>query len=134
MTLDSKMTVIHLRCVSKHLLKYLGSRGSPGEYFLIDCFFGDAFVVFSCPLLSTVLQCGARLQMYTLIKLLDRVVNGASFLTGGVFECDIEHRRSAGVLCVLYKVRCNPLHPLYGVIPVPYVPVRVTRGALVEHR
>ena len=31
------------------------------------------------------------------LKLLDRVVSGASFLTGGVFECDIAHRRSVAV-------------------------------------
>ena len=30
--------------------------------------------------------------------------------------------------------RCNPLHPLYGVLPVPYVPVQVTRGAVIAHR
>ena len=47
------------------------------------------------------------------------------FLTGGVFECDLAHRRSVAVLCMLYKIRCNPLHPLHG---PPYVPVRVTRG------
>ena len=26
------------------------------------------------------------------------------------------------------------MHPLYGVIPVPYVAVRVTRGAVIAHR
>ena len=26
------------------------------------------------------------------------------------------------------------MHPLYGALPVPYVPVRVTRGALVAYR
>ena len=30
--------------------------------------------------------------------------------------------------------RCNQLHPLYGTLPMPYVLVRVTRGALVAHR
>ena len=70
----------------------------------------------------------------THLKLLDRVVNGAQFLTGGVFECDISHRRSVAVLCMLYKIRCNPVHPLNGALPGPYVPVRVTRGALFAHR
>ena len=65
----------------------------------------------------------------THLKLLDRVVIGASFLTGCMFECDLAHRRFVAVLCMLYKIRCNPLHPLYGALPVPYVPVRVTRGA-----
>ena len=34
----------------------------------------------------------------THLKLLDRVISGASFLTGGVFECDLAHRRSVAVL------------------------------------
>ena len=69
----------------------------------------------------------------THLRLLDRVVSGASFLTGGVFECDLAHRRSTAVSCMLYKFRCNPMHPLYGALPVPYVPVRVTRGAVIAH-
>ena len=70
----------------------------------------------------------------THLKLLDRAVSGARFLTGGVFECDISHRRSVAVLCMLYNIRCNTVHPLYGALPGPYVPVRVTRGARVAHR
>ena len=67
----------------------------------------------------------------THLKLLDRVVNGARFLTEGVFECecDIAHRRSVAVLCMLYKTRCSPMHQLNDALPGPYVPVRVTRGA-----
>ena len=41
-------------------------------------------------------------------KLLDWVVSGARFRTTGVFECDIVHRRSVAVLCMLYKIRCIP--------------------------
>ena len=67
-------------------------------------------------------------------KLLDRAVSGARFLTGVVFGCDIAHRRSVAVLCMLYKVRCNPMHPINGALPGPYVPARVTRGALVADR
>ena len=48
----------------------------------------------------------------THLKLLDRSVSGARLLTGGVFECDISHRRSVTVLCMLYNIRCNPVHPL----------------------
>ena len=33
---------------------------------------------------------------------------------------------------MLYKIRCK--HPLGGALPVPYVPVRVARGALIAHR
>ena len=67
--------------------------------------------------------------MYRKLELQDRVVSGANFLTGGMFECDLAHRRSVAVLCMLYKIRCNPLHPLYGILPVPYVSVLGTRGA-----
>ena len=70
----------------------------------------------------------------THLKLLDRAISGARFLTGGVFQCDISHRRSVAVLCMLYEIRCNPVHPLNGALLGPYVPVRVTRGALVAHR
>ena len=48
----------------------------------------------------------------THLKLLDRAVSGDRFLTEGVFECDIAHRRSVAVQCILYKIRCNPVHPL----------------------
>ena len=70
----------------------------------------------------------------THLKLLDRAVSGSRFLTGGVFECDIYHRRSMAVLCMLYRIRCNQVHPLSGALHWPYVPVRVTRGALLAHR
>ena len=70
----------------------------------------------------------------THLKLLNRAVSGARFLTGGVFECDISPRRSVAVLCMMYKIRCNPMHPLNDVLPGPDVPVQVTRGALVAHR
>ena len=66
----------------------------------------------------------------THLKLLDRVVSGARFLTVGVFECDIAHRRSVAVLCMQYKIRCNPMHPLNDALPGLYVAVRVRRGAL----
>ena len=70
----------------------------------------------------------------THLKLLDRAISVPRFLTGSVFECDIAHRRSVAVLCVLYKIRCNHMHPLHGALPGPYVPMRVTRSTLVAHR
>ena len=50
-----------------------------------------------------------------------------------MFECDLAHRHSVAVLCMLYKIRCKPMHPLCGALPVPYVPVRGTRGAVIAH-
>ena len=100
---------------------------------MIDRFMGDAFGVLSCQFLeyySAVWYSAAD----THLKLLDRAVSGARFLIGRVFECDISHRRSVAVLCMLHKIRCNTLHPLNGALPGPYVPARVTRGALVAHR
>ena len=50
--------------------------------------------------------------VYTHLKLLDRAVSFFRFLTGGVFECDIAHRRSVVVLCVLLRSgvsRCTHL-------------------------
>ena len=67
-------------------------------------------------------------------KLLDSVVGGACFLSGSVLNCNLSHRLSVAVLCMLYKIRCNPKHQLCGALPVPYLPVRVTRGALIAHR
>ena len=53
----------------------------------------------------------------THLKILDRVVRGSQSQTGGVFECDIAHRRSVAVLCMQYKIRCNPMHPLNDALP-----------------
>ena len=35
---------------------------------------------------------------------------------------------------MLFKIKSNPMHPLRGALPLPYVPASVTRGALVAHR
>ena len=70
----------------------------------------------------------------THLILLYRVVSGSSFLTGCVFECDLAHRRSVAIFCMLYKIRCNPMHPLCGALLVQYVPGQVTRGAVIAHR
>ena len=61
-------------------------------------------------------------------------VSGTRFLTWGMFECINVHRRSVTVLCMPYKIRCNPVYPLNDALPGPYVPVRLTRCALVAHR
>ena len=99
---------------------------------MIDCFLGG-FRGFVLPVLEycSAVWCSAA---DTHLRLLDCVVSGASFLTGGVFACDLAHRRSVSVLCMLYKIRCKPMHPLYGALPVPYVPVWVTRGTVIAHR
>ena len=90
---------------------------------VIDRYLLDAFGVLSCHFWSIVLQSGARLPIHTLHYWTEQSV--VPVLAGGVFECDISHRRSVAVLCMLYKNRCNPLHPRNGALPGPYVPVRL---------
>ena len=94
---------------------------------------GRCFLGFVLPVLEYCSAVGCS-DTDTHLKLLDRATSGARFLTGGVFECDISHRRSVAVLCMLYEIRCNPVRPLNGALPGPYVPARVTGGALVAHR
>ena len=108
---------------------------------MIDRFLRDAFGVSSGPFWSTVLQCGARLPIHTINHWTKKRSSGcfisasdARFLTRGVIECDITHRRSVAVLCMLDKIRCNPMHPLNGALPGSYVQVPVTRNAPVVHR
>ena len=99
---------------------------------MIDWSSGDAFEV--CLANFGILFCsvvfGCRYTPYTT----DRVVSGACFLAGGVLNCNLSHRRSVAMLCMLYNIRCSLMHPLCGALPVPYVPDRVTRGALIAHR
>ena len=68
------------------------------------------------------------------LKLLDRVVRSADFLTGGVLDCNLAHHQSVTELCMLFKIKSNPMHPLSGALPLPYVPASVARGAFVAHR
>ena len=120
----------HLRSVSRAASQRLGILRKSWQVFQDRALLGRCFQGFILPVLEycSAVWCSAT---DTHLKLLDRAVR---FLTGGVFEYDISHRRSVAVLCLLYKRRCNPVHPLNGALPGPYVPVRVTRGALVAHR
>ena len=68
------------------------------------------------------------------LKLLDRVVMSAGFLAGGALDCNLAHCQSVAELCMLFKIKSNPMHPLSSALPLPYVPLLVTRGALVAHR
>ena len=133
-TFDSKMTFKkHLRSVSRAASQRLGILRKSWRVFLDRSLLGRCFRGFVLPVLEycSAVWCSA---VDTHLKLLDRTVSGARFLTGGVFECDISQCRSVAVLCMLYKIRFNPVPPLNGALPGLYVPVRVTRGALVAHR
>ena len=133
-TFDSKMTFEkHLRSVSRAASHRLGILRKSWRVFHDRSLLGRCFRCFVLPVFEycSAVWCSAA---YTHLKLLDRAVIGARFLPGGVFECDIAHRRSVAVLCMLYKIRCNEMHPHNGAVPGPCVAVRFTRRTLVAHR
>ena len=133
-TFDSKMTFEkHLCSVSRAASQRLGILRNSWRVFHDRALLERCFQGFVLPVLEycSAVWCSAA---DTHLKLLHRAVSGGQFLTGGVFECDISHRRSVAVLCMLYKIRCNLVHPLYGALPGPYVPAQLTRSALVAHQ
>ena len=123
----------HLRCVSRAAAQRLGIMRKSWQVFHDRSLFLRSFWSFVLPVLEycPAVWCAAA-DSY--LKLLDRVVRSASFLAGGVLECNLADRRSVAVLCMLFKIKSNSMHPLSCALPLPYVPARVTRGALVPHR
>ena len=101
----------HLRSVSRAASQRLGILIKSWQVFHDRLLLGRCFGGFVLPVLEycSAVWCSAS---GTHLKLMDRVVSGASFLTGGMFKCDLAHRRFVAVLCMLYKIRCNPLHPI----------------------
>ena len=93
----------HLRSVSRVASQRLGILRKSWRVFHDRSLLGDAFGVLSWEFWSTVLQWVLG-YWYT------------PFFNWGVLECDIAHRRSVVVQCMLYKIRCNPMHPLYMVL------------------
>ena len=53
---------------------------------------------------------------YSHLKLLDRVIRSDGFLAGGVLDCNLTHRRSVAELCMLFKIKSNPMHLLTGAL------------------
>ena len=55
---------------------------------------------------------------YRYLKLLDRVISGARILTGVWLNVKlILNCQFVAVLCMLCKIKCNPMHRLYGALP-----------------
>ena len=102
-TFDSKMTFEnHLRSVSRAASQCLGILRKSWQVFHDRLLLGRSFRGFVLPGLEycSAVWCSAA---DTHLKLLYRVVTGACFLTGGVFECDLAHRRSVAVFCMLTR-------------------------------
>ena len=123
----------HLRSVSIAASQKLGILRKSWRMFHDRLLLGRCFLSFVLPILEycSAVWCS---DADTHLKLLDRAVKGARCVTGDVFECDIDHRRSVAVLCMLYKIQCNSMHPHNGALPEPHVPVRATPGAPIAHR
>ena len=98
MTFDAKLTFEkHLRSVSRAASQRLGILRKSWQVFHDRSLLERCFQGFLLPVLEycSAVWCSAA---DTHLKLLDRAVSVAWFLTGGVFECDIAHRRSVAVL------------------------------------
>ena len=133
-TFYAKITVEkHLRSVSSAAAQRLGIMRKSWQVFHDRSLLLRSFWSFVLPVLQyrSALWCSAADSN---LKLLGRVVRSAGFLAGGVLECHLSLRQSVAELCMLFKIKSNPMHPLSSALPFPFVPARVTRGALVAHR
>ena len=134
---DSKLTFEkHLRLVSRAASQRLGILRKSWRVFhdrllLERCFRGFVLPVLEYCYAVWCSVADARLEVF---KLLDRAVSSALFVTGGVFVTLLIVDLLYAVLCILYKIRCNPMYPDNDLLPAPNVPVWVTRGAVVAHR
>ena len=102
----------HLRRVSREVSQRLGILTKYWQVFQNRLLIGRCFRGFVLPVLD---YCSAVLCLAadTHLKLLHCVVSSACFLTLGMFRCDLAHCRSVAALCMLYKIRCDPMHPLW---------------------
>ena len=66
-------------------------------------------------------------------QLLDRVVRGANFLSGGHVTYNLSHRRDVASLCMFYKIVSNRVHPICSSLPKTFVPAKVTRRSVSLH-
>ena len=133
-TFDANMTFEkHLRSVSSAAAQRLGIMRKSWQVFHNQSLLLRYFLSFVLPVLDycSAVWCSAADSN---LDQRDRVVRSAGFLAGGVLECNLAHRRSVAELCMLFKIKSNPMHPLSAALPLPYVPARVTLGALVAHR
>ena len=104
MIFDSKLTFEkHLRSVFRAASQRLGILMKSWRVFhdrllIWRCFSGVVLPVLEY---CSAVWCSAA---DTHLKRLDRVVSGACCLAGGVLNCNLSHRRSVALLCMLYKI------------------------------
>ena len=104
--------------INKQLLKDWVSWGSPGKCSIIDRFLGDSFgfcpARFGVLFCSVVLGCRYTPQTTGPCSQWCPVSNWWCVL---VWHCS-SSIPSQAILCMLYKIRCNPVHPLNGALPL----------------
>ena len=131
-TFDAKMTVDkHLGSVSRAAAQRPGIMRMSWQVFHNRSLLLQSLWCFLLPVLE---YCSAVLCCRFTPKTTGWSCEEYLFLAGGVLECTVINRRSAAALCMLFKIKRNPMHPQNGSLPLPYVPASVTRGALVAHR
>ena len=121
-TFDAKMTFEkHPLSVSSAAAQRIGIMRKSWQVFHDQSILLRSFWSFVLPVLEycSAVWCSAA---DLLLKILDRIVRSAGFLAGGVLEFNLAHRRSVAELCMLFKIKSNPMHPLSGALPLPYVP------------
>ena len=109
-TFDAKMTFEkHLHSVSSAAAQRLGITRKSWQVFHVRSLLLRSFWSFVLPVLEycSAVRCSAADSH---LKLLDRVVRSADFLAGGVLGCNLAHRRSVVELCMLFKIKSNPMH------------------------
>ena len=141
LTLDSKLTFeTHLRSVARSVSQKIGIMRKSWSIFRDPSLMKTCFYSFLLPVLEycSAVWCSAADSH---LRLLDRARAVAcatchrspTFHMGGALECNLLHRRSVAVLCMIYKIWSNPSHPLHSELPRQFVPVRVTRAAIAAH-
>ena len=100
---------------------------------MIGHYFRDLFGALSCRSWSIAQQCGAQLLIRT-VNQWTELLGMLFFQACGVLECNPANRRSVAVLCKLFKIKSNTIHPQSGALPLPYFPVHLSQAALVAHR
>ena len=114
MIFDSKMTLErHLRPVTSAASQRLVILRKSQRVFHDRLLLGRCFLCF-LQYFSAV-WCSAADTHHKLLDLL--VSQWCYFFNWRCALCDIAHQRSVAVQCMLYKIMCNPMHPLYGALP-----------------
>ena len=130
---DSKLTFEpHVRSIAKKASRNLGILRKAWRIFANPGLVVRCFWPYLLPLLEYWLPVrGSAAESH--LTLLDTVVRGENFLSGGRVSCNLNHWRDAASLCMLYKIVSNRAHPVCLTLLETFVPSRVTRLSVSLH-